>query len=113
MTVTAKVTRHRGDKKEAYSYTFEGGGKKVLFTGDMGDNFLEYLTLTGDTHYDLVVCEMAHVKLCDVEEMLKKTNTDRMYIHHYHIPRLEGHEEIFKEFPFPVIIAKDGDEVVL
>ena len=108
--VSARPTLHMGDKP-AFSYIFEENGKKVLFTGDMSRGFSEYPDILSGEHYDLVVCEMAHNKLIDAKEMLKKTDTDRMIITHYYLPQVEGYEEIFKTFPFPIELAKDGMEI--
>ena len=112
LTVNARPTRHMGSHK-AFSYIFEAEGKKVLFTGDMGQGFLEYPSLVGQEHYDLVVCEMAHANLCDVQEMLKQTNTERMIITHYFGDSMVGYEEILKTFPFPISLAEDGEEINL
>ncbi len=109
--VSAKPTMHLGEQVATFSYTFEAEGKKVLFTGDMGAGFPEYAYLVGENHYDLVVCEMAHADLKDVAEVLKKTNTERMIITHYHAPRMEGYETILPAFPFRVELATDGMEV--
>lgn len=111
--VSATPTRHFGENGGAYSYTFTKDESSVLFTGDMGAGFSEYPTLLGNKRYSLVVCEMAHSKLADVAEMLKATDTERMVITHYYSPMLEGYEEIFKTFPFPVEIATDGMEIIL
>ena len=113
MIVFAKPTLHMGENGKAFSYTFESEGKKVLFTGDMGMGFPEYSEITGNERYDLVVCEMAHAKLCDVKDALKNTNTERMIIHHYYEPMIEDCDEILKSFPFPASIAKDGMEVII
>ncbi len=111
LTVRAKYTKHI--ENQSFSYLFEAKGKKVLFTGDMSGGFQEYSSLIGDEHYDLVVCEMAHASLCNVQEMLKQTNTKRMIITHYFSPMIEGYEQIFETFPFPVSLAKEGEEIVL
>lgn len=111
LTVSAKYTKHI--ENESFSYVFEADGKKVLFTGDMKGGFQEYPDIIGEEHYDLVVCEMAHTPLCKAQEILKQTNTKRMIITHCYMPMIEGHEQILKTFPFPVSLAKDGDEVIL
>ena len=111
--VFARPTKHLGGESNSFAYIFEADGKRVLFTGDMSRNFPEYTEITKGEHFDVVVCEMAHANLSDVADMLKETDTDRMYIHHYHMPRLNGYEEIFKSFPFPVTIAKDGEVTTL
>ena len=97
----------------SYAYVFEADGKRVLFTGDISAGFSEYCEIVQNEYFDLVVCEMAHAYLCDVAELLKKTNTKRMIINHYHEPLLNGYEEIFKTFPFDVEIAKDGMDLII
>ena len=111
ISVTAKPNMHMDGQIATYSYTFASGGKRVLFTGDLAPGFPEYAGLVGETHYDLVVCEMAHVNLFEVADLLKKTNTERMIFTHYHDYRLEGKEKILPSFPFRVEIATDGMEV--
>ena len=53
----------------------------------------------------------AHCKLEKAAEMLKKSDTKRMIINHYHVPQLAGYEEIAKTFPFDISLAYDGLEV--
>ena len=113
IAVSAKRTGHLKDPAKSFSYTFEADGKKVLFTGDMSMGFPEYSSIAGQEHYDLVVCEMAHANLCDVQEALKKTNTERMIITHYWSARMENYEKILESFPFPVTVATDGYEINL
>lgn len=45
--------------------------------------------------------------------MLMATDTQRMIITHYYAPMIEGYEDIFKKFPFPVELATDGMELIL
>ena len=99
--------------KIAFSYIFEKDGRSVLFTGDMGGGFKEYPEIIGNRHFNLVVCEMAHGKLSEVQDLLKKTDTDRMLITHYHMPMIEGYEKIFPEFPFDVQLAVDGMTILV
>ena len=111
--VYARPTKHLGGESDSFAYIFEADGKRVLFTGDMSQGFPEYTEITKGEHFDMVVCEMAHANLADVAEMLKETDTDKMYITHYHMPRMKGYEEILKSFPFPVTVAEDGSEIEL
>lgn len=111
LCVYAKRTEHLGKGGAAFSYVFEEKGKRVLFTGDLSYMFMEYPDIALDTHYDLVVCEGAHFKLCDKKEMLKKTDTDRMIFNHIYDESMSGHEVILKEFPFPAILSHDGMEI--
>lgn len=113
LTVTAIPTGHFAGKYPAYAYRIEAEGKRVLFTGDMGQGFSEYPSIVSDCRYDLVVCEMAHANLSDAQEMLKSTDTSRMILNHYNLPRLTGYEAVFPTFPFPVSLARDGMEVTV
>lgn len=110
--VSARPTLHLGREK-AFAYLFEANGKKALFTGDMSQNFPEYPAIIGNEHYDLVVCEMAHANLCDVQTMLQQTDTDRMIITHYFKDNMEHYETIFQSFPFPISLAYDGEKITL
>ena len=111
ISVYARQTNHISGDSDSFAYIFEAEGKRILFTGDMSQGFGEYPEITNGEHFDMVVCEMAHANLSDVADMLKETDTERMYIHHYHMPRLKGYEEILKTFPFEVTVLKDGDVV--
>lgn len=114
ITVTAIPTKHlEFVNSPSYAYRFEHNGKRVLFTGDMSTGFGEYPDISGGVSYDLIVCEMAHCKLENAAEMLKKSNTKRMIINHYHVPQLAGYEEISKTFPFDISLAYDGLEVTV
>ncbi len=107
----ARPTLHLGEEVPTYAFVFESKGKRVLFTGDMGQGFPEYPEITGDEKYDLVVCEMAHGNFGQVADMLRRTNTKHMIINHYNMPRMEGYEDIIRTFPFPVTVAEDGFEI--
>lgn len=114
IAVTAIPTKHlENGKYPAYSYMFEHNNRRVLFTGDMSSGFDEYPKIISDLHYNLIVCEMAHSDLRSAAEMLKKSNTDRMIITHYHIPKIIGYEEIFTTFPFDIQLACDGLEIIV
>lgn len=106
--VYAKKNEHLGQGGASYSYVVEAEGKRVLFTGDMSYMFTEYSDIAQDGHFDLVVCEGAHFKLCDTKEMLMKTDTDRMIFNHIYDESMQGHEEILKEFPFAAELSFDG-----
>lgn len=92
----------------AFAYEILAENKNVLFTGDMDIGFPEYEQVVGTQKHDLVICEMAHADLKDIKEKLKKTNTSKMLLNHYHYPRLQGFEQIFKEFPFDIQLSTDG-----
>ena len=111
--VTAIKTNHfKHETRFSFGYIIDDGEKKVLFTGDIGYGFNDYETVTKGK-YDLVICEMAHADLCNVWEMMAKTDTKKMIINHYHMPRLEGYEEIFRKMPFDIQLAMEAQEVIV
>ena len=72
-------------------------------------DFPEYEQVVGTQKHDLVICRNgARGNLKDIKEKLKKTNTSKMLLNHYHYPRLQGFEQIFKEFPFDIQLSTDG-----
>lgn len=103
--VTALKNNHCDN---AFSFRMEAEGKKLFFTGDLGYGFGEYLTLLGDTCYDLVVCEGAHHDPGSVNEILKQTHTKRMIIHHINLEREPKLAEFCGVAPFPCELAEDG-----
>ena len=111
--VTAVPTKHMtNDIHASFGYIIDDGEKTVLFTGDMAGGFPEYRDVTAGK-YDLVICEMAHADLCNVWQMMAKTDTRKMLINHYHMPRLEGYEEIFRNMPFDTQLAMENQEVIV
>lgn len=111
--VTAIKTNHfKHETRFSFGYIIDDGERKVLFTGDIGYGFDDYQKVT-EGKYDLVVCEMAHADLCNVWEMMSKTDTKKMLINHWHEPRIEGYEEIFGKLPFDIQLAHDGMEVIV
>ncbi len=109
--VTAVDTRHCPD---AHAFRVEAEGKTILFTGDMVWNFMDLPDILDGRHYDLVVCECAHVEsLKVVAPRLAMANTPRMILTHIFPVKLEGFEEVRAEMPFELLTASDGDRVLL
>ncbi len=114
LSVEARHTTHvYSGKFPAYSFVLYSGGKKVLFTNDIGMKFSDYKNIVKDENYDLVVCEMAHCPLKDAKDLLAQTKTKRMLLNHCYPPQLEGYEEIFPTLPFDIQLTFDGMEVII
>lgn len=111
--VTAKRTTHLAHiGVPTYSFIVEAEGKRVFFSGDMSAEYSELLHNLGDEKYDLIVCELAHAGICDISDILRKCNTDRLIFNHYNMPkRTEGLDELAKELPYPARLAVQGEEV--
>lgn len=84
LKVTAFKTRHYLD---SHSLLIEAEGKKVLFTGDLRHDLLDFPHTALEGGVDLVVMEAAHAKLytAPILSILKTLNTKRICINHiYH-----------------------------
>ena len=67
---------------------------------------------------DLVFCELTHYKLDDALPVLQTLSPDKLIFYHLHTPHQspEGEAEVLdkcKVLNYPVILAKDGEEIVL
>ena len=114
MKVTAKHNLHLSAVgSPSFSYMLECEGKRVLFTGDMSGGFPEYEDIIDNAEYDLVICEMAHSRFPNVWEKLAKTKTKKMIITHTWAAAMGDYEPIFKNMPFAIELAKDGQVIEL
>ena len=108
--VTALQNRHTN---RSFSFLVEAEGKRVFATGDLGYGFKELPELLGDASYDLVFCEGAHHDPGAVNELLKKTPTKHMVIHHLNLKREPFLRALPDEAPFLCELAEDGLTVEL
>ena len=108
--VTARQNKHTS---RSFSFFVEAEGKKILVTGDLGYGFGEYMDILGDDVYDLVFCEGAHHDPGTVNELLKKTPTKQMIIHHLNLQREPFLRQLPAETPFVCALAEDGLTVEL
>lgn len=81
LKVTAYKTRHFAD---SHSLLVEAEGKRVLFTGDMRHDLLDFPYAALEKTADLIVMEGAHQKLATepITNILKNVNAKRMVINH-------------------------------
>lgn len=101
--------------RPSYSLLIEGGGKRVVFTGDMSqwlqkDDFPR-VALEEET--DAVVCEFAHFLYEQAAPYWKRLKTKRLLINHVTL-RPGRIEELEKglaadSYPFPIERVNDGD----
>ena len=95
LKVTAYKTRHF---KDSHALLIEAEGKKVLFTGDMRHDLLDFPYEAVKDGVDLIVMEGAHQKLAteQIINVLKPINTKRMLINH--IYEVFNHSEAISVF---------------
>ena len=109
--ITAIPTKHF---ESSHAFLIEAEGKRVLFTGDLRKDLSDYPTAITEASepLDLVVMEAAHQIYAEdyVAEVLQKSRTKRMLIHHVaeHRNPLDVIAATLQKLPFATDIAYDG-----
>lgn len=106
--VTAIPTKHLARGK-SFAYMIEGEGKRILFTGDLTDAFIDYPKETEEYDFDAIVCELTHF---DVETAIPKFNssrTNRFLFNHVRDDKVALLEENKEKMKHDYYIANDGD----
>lgn len=109
--VTAIPTMHF---ENSHAFLIEAEGKRVIFTGDLRKDLADYPRIITDAAepLDLVVTEAAHQIYAEayVREVLQKSRTRRMIIHHVAELRnaLDVINGVLRALPFPATVAYDG-----
>lgn len=107
--VTAIATKHIDNGRyPSYAYIIEAEGKRVLYTGDLSCNFIDYPTVLFEQDFDTVLSELVHFNVEENADLLSKTRTNRVIFTHlglYNLPKLKN---VISSFPFEVIVADDG-----
>ena len=111
--MTAIRNRHLPDRP-SYSYMIEAEGKRLIFTGDMGnDNYSDFPSAAYEDKCDLVVTEAAHCRLTDCMGVFSRLNTDRLIVSHI-VPFNEPEvARLARRVNYPVTLAKDGFAIEL
>ena len=114
LKVTAFKTKHFAD---SHSLLVEAEGKKILFTGDLRHDVLDFPHEAISGGVDLIVMEAAHSKLYSepILNILKGLNTKRMLINHiyYGMNSDEQLDFVKSELAplYPVTATYDGFEL--
>jgi len=114
LKVTAFKTKHFAD---SHSLLLEAEGKKILFTGDLRHDLLDFPMAAAEGGLDLLVMEGAHGRLNSERfiEFFGAIPTKRMFINHiYHGTNSDSDLEAFASALselFPVTPAYDGFSV--
>ena len=116
--------RNEGDPCSfAYVLHFKKENMTVLHTGDLRADFSDYPKIAMEQHFDLCLCEATHYKPEAAVESFQKSKFDRLIFIHiadrWHNQVLNcwtvenGEKKLlsyYKDLPYPVAIAHDGDE---
>ncbi len=108
--VSAFRTNHM---RNSHGFLFETEGKRVLFTGDMGQGYVEYPEITKDGNYDVVVAEGAHHAPGRANSLFAETDTKHLILSHVAPTKHDGLMPLKDSCKFEVTFAKDGMEIIL
>ena len=107
--VRAVLTQHMGGDIPSYAYVFEGDGQKILHTGDLRGDFADYPAVTTEEDFDAIVSELTHFSVTNALPRLVASKTKKMIFSHIYPARIERIGQVADQFPFPFLIANDGD----
>ena len=118
--IWAAPTAHlKGVGRPSYSFLVEAEGKKIVFTGDISQwlEAADYPVVAMEQDNDVVICEFAHFTPEQIEGYMKKTRTSQFWFNHVGLSkkfdRFEAIQTLAQSVPYPVLAAKDGDEIGL
>ncbi len=110
----------------AYILHFKRESKTVLHTGDLRADFADFPRISQEKYFDACLCEATHYQPADSQELLTNAKFGRLiFIHiadrwHNYIGdrwKCEKGEdallEYCRKYPYPVVIAHDGDEFLI
>jgi len=129
LQVTAIRTRHLLDVETdsipcslAYVLRFKKENRTVLHTGDLWTDFTDFPQIAAEQHFDACLCEATHYDPGVAAETLREAKLGRLILTHianrWHTYIRGGWEmddgerkllSFFRDLPYPVDIAHDGD----
>ena len=102
--------------RPAYGYIVEAEGKRMLFTGDMSNRLAEddFPAVSAEMDFDLIVSELAHFGVPEVEPYVHKCRTKQFaFTHVFPLSKYDDIEALKELVSFPILCPADGDELVL
>jgi ribonuclease BN (tRNA processing enzyme) len=109
--VSAIRTEHISKEIPTYAYIFESDeGKRVLFTGDLSNDFRDFPKVAKEEPFDVVVSELTHFSVDKAQPILREVKTKLMIFSHVSAWNISLLEKNNITFDFPHIVATDGFE---
>lgn len=103
--------------RPSYSMVIEAEGKRVIYTGDLSTHLRcdDFPMIAIEEPSDLLICEMAHFEMHHVRPYIERCLTKKLCFTHVsgREGRMESVIDVKNAFPFPVLIPRDGDEIVV
>ena len=114
--VTYFPTRHMEmQNRPSYSILIECEGKRVIFSGDMSQNLAkEDFPMAAYEECDLLVSELAHFSVKELETYLQKVGARAVaFSHVYPLTKYEEIEALRGKYSFDVLTPSDKDILTL
>ncbi len=116
LRVTAIPTRHC-EPKPSYALLLEGDGRRVLMTADLSPRLSkgDFPEIAFTEQTDLIITEMAHFTAEEISPYLERCRTREVAFHHYQPRKQRDIRSLMQcgRFPFPIMMARDGDVLFL
>ena len=103
--------------RPSYAMVIEAEGKRVIYTGDLSTNLRcdDFPTVATEEPSTLLICEMAHFEMHHIKPYIERCRTEKLCFTHVsgREGRMQSIVDVKDDFAFPVLIVRDGDEIVL
>ena len=112
---TDHIPRPEGAPPVTFAFLMEAEGKRILFSGDLRHDFADF---PREIRADVLVAEATHYRPETAAPVLRAMKYERLIFNHVHDPwhGEEGEKKLlafYRDLPYPVEIAHDGDEFTL
>ena len=101
----------------SFAFSMELEGKKVLFTGDLKEDFSDFPEILTKESYDLCICEATHYDPATALPLLQNCKLKRLVFNHIHDPwHGEGERKLTEQYTtlqYPYEVAHDGDQFII
>ena len=108
--VTAIPTKHiEHGKFPSFAFLLEAEGKKIIYTGDLSTDFIDYPSVISDEELDCVVCELTHFDVENSLHIIARSKTKRVIFTHIYPGKDELMCKVKDDLNFKFEIASDGE----
>lgn len=115
MKVTAFPTGHlQAQRRPAYGYLLESGGKRVYVSGDLDGEKIDYPAFLEEEPVDAFVVECAHFPAGRLVERLVSCRAKQVLpVHVWPLEKYDILKQAESSLPFPMMYPADGDGFVI
>lgn len=93
-----------------FAYEVECEGKKIIYTGDLTNDFGDFPKVAFEENFDLIISEFTHCSIQTMLNVVGQSKTKKVIFTHIYPHDEAPVLEATKKMPFDVTFAKDGQE---